>query len=105
MAWNNISKYLEKFFTITPPGKFYQKEVVKALNEILPINLSENDIVYRFGIIYIKNNPATSGTLKNEIFLNKEKIIRLLSEKITPTRSRSSDQSVGENSQIKDIRF
>lgn len=89
MAWNNISKYLEKFFTITPPGKFYQKEIIKALNEILPINLSENDAEYRFGIIYIKNN---NPVLKNEIFLNKEKIIRLLSEKI-------------KNSGIKDIRF
>ena len=91
MAWNNISKYLEKFFTITPPGKFYQKEIVKALNEVLNINLSENDVEYRFGIIYIKN-PAISGTLKNEIFLNKEKVIRLLSQKI-------------KNSGIKDIRF
>ena len=91
MAWNNISKYLEKFFTITPPGKFYQKEIVKALNEVLNINLSENDAEYRFGIIYIKN-PAISGTLKNEIFLNKEKVIRLLSQKI-------------KNSGIKDIRF
>ena len=57
MAWNNISKYLEKFFTITPPGKFYQKEIVKALNEVLNINLSENDVEYRFGIIYIKIPP------------------------------------------------
>ena len=91
MAWNKISGYLEKFFTITPPGKFYQKEIVKALNEVLNINLSENDVEYRFGIIYIKN-PAISGTLKNEIFLNKEKIIRFLSQKI-------------KNSGIKDIRF
>ena len=91
MAWNNISKYLEKFFTITPPKKFYQSEVAKALNEVLNINLSENDVEYRFGIIYIKN-PAISGTLKNEIFLNKEKIIQLLSQKI-------------KNSGVKDIRF
>ena len=89
MAWKNISGYLEKFFTITPPKKFYQGEVIKALNEILNINLSENEVEYRFGIIYIKNN---NPVLKNEIFLNKEKIIRLLSEKI-------------KNSGIKDIRF
>ena len=89
MAWKNISGYLEKFFTITPPKKFYQGEVIKALNEILNINLSENEVEYRFGIIYKKNN---NPVLKNEIFLNKEKIIRLLSEKI-------------KNSGIKDIRF
>jgi len=93
MAWKNISGYLEKFFTITPPGKFYQNEAVKALNEILNINLSENDIEYRFGVIYIKNNPAISGTLKNEIFLNKDKIIQLLSQKIKKICG------------IKDIRF
>lgn len=91
MAWNSISGYLEKFFTITPPKKFYQNEVIKALNEILNINLSENDAEYRFGTIYIKN-PAISGTLKNEIFLNKEKIIMSLSKKI-------------KNNKIKDIRF
>ena len=89
MPWNNIAKYLEKFFTITPPGKFYQKEIIKALNEILNINLSENDMEYRFGIIYIKNNNTA---LKNEIFLNKDKIIQLLSQKI-------------KKSGIKDIRF
>ena len=89
MPWNNIAKYLEKFFIISPPGKFYQKEVVKALNEILNINLSENDMEYRFGIIYIKNNNTA---LKNEIFLNKNRIIQLLSQKI-------------KKSGIKDIRF
>lgn len=89
MAWNNISKYLEKFFTIAPPKKFYQGEIIKALNEVLSINLSENDAEYRFGIIYIKN---TNSALKNEIFLNKEKIIKLLSQKI-------------KNSGVKDIRF
>lgn len=89
MAWKSISGYLEKFFTITPPKKFYQSEVVKALNEILNTDLSENDAEYRFGIIYIKNN---NSALKNEIFLNKEKIIRRLSEKI-------------KNSGVKDIKF
>ena len=89
MPWNNIAKYLEKFFIISPPGKFYQKEVVKALNEILNINLSENDVEYRFGVIYIKNNNTA---LKNEIFLNKNRIIQLLSQKI-------------KKSGIKDIRF
>lgn len=90
--WNNISNYLEKFFKITPPKKFYQDEIIRALNEILNINLSEDDAEYRFGTIYIKNNPAINGALKNEIFLNKEKIIRLLSQKI-------------KNNQIQDIRF
>ena len=72
MAWNNISKYLEKFFTITPPGKFYQKEIAKTLNEILNINLSENDVEYRFGTIYIKN-PAISGTLKKRDIFKQRK--------------------------------
>ena len=89
MAWNNIAKYLEKFFVISPPGKFYQKEIIKTVNEILNINLSENDIEYRFGVIYIKNNNTS---LKNEIFLNKNKIIQLLYQKI-------------KKSGIKDIRF
>ena len=89
MPWNSVSKYLEKFFVISPPGKFYQKEVIKTLNEILNINLSEDDAEYRFGIMYIKNN---NQSLKNEIFLNKEKIIKQLNQKI-------------KRDIIKDIRF
>lgn len=78
MAWKNISDYLNKFFIITPPKKFYQNEAVKVINKILNINLSVNDTEYRFGVIYIKNNSAISGLLKNEIFLNKNKIIQTL---------------------------
>ena len=89
MAWNNIAKYLEKFFIISPPGKFYQKEIIKSLNEILNINLSEDGAEYRFGIIYIKNN---NQSLKNEIFLNKEKILHQINQKL-------------KNQKIKDLRF
>ena len=91
MPWNSVSKYLEKFFVISPPGKFYQKEVIKALNEIFNINLSEDNIDFRFGVIYIKNHTI-SGALKNEIFLNKDRIIQLLSQKI-------------KKNGVKDIRF
>ena len=89
MPWNSVSKYLEKFFIISPPGKFYQKEIIKTLNEILNINLSEDDAEYRFGIIYIKKN---NQSLKNEIFLNKEKILRQINQKL-------------KNHKIKDLRF
>jgi len=89
MAWKNISGYLEKFFTRIPPGKFYQKEVIKALNEILNMELLENDVEYRFGIVYIRSSVQA---LKNEIFLNKEKIIQQLNQKI-------------KRDIIKDIRF
>jgi len=92
MPWNSVSKYLEKFFVISPPGKFYQKEIIKALNEILNIKLSEDNAKYRFGMIYIKNNSVTSGALKNEIFLNKEKILNQINQKL-------------KNHKIKDIRF
>jgi len=89
MPWNSVSKYLEKFFIISPPGKFYQKEIIKTLNEILNINLSEDDAEYRFGIIYIKKN---NQSLKNEIFLNKEKILRQINQKL-------------KNHKIKDLKF
>ena len=53
------------------------------------IELLEGDVEYRFGLVYIKNN---NQILKNEIFLNKEKIIQQLNQKI-------------KNNRIKDIRF
>lgn len=89
MAWKNISNYLEKFFLISPPKNFYQNEITKILNEILSVNFSENNIDFRFGVVYIKNN---NQALKNEIFLNKEKIIKALNQKI-------------KNNIIKDIKF
>lgn len=89
MAWNNISQYLEKFFVISPPKKFYQKEIIKALNEILGIELEDDDIDCRFRVVYIKNN---SLFLKNEIFLNKESIIEKTNQKL-------------KNNKITDIRF
>lgn len=90
MAWNSVSKYLEKFFTITPPKNFYQSEIIKALNDVLGVELkNNNDVDYRFGVVYIKNN---NQILKNEIFLNKEQIIEKLNQKI-------------KNNKIKDIRF
>lgn len=89
MAWKNISGYLEKFFTIVPPKKFYQKEIVRIINNIVNINLSQDDVDYMFGIVYVKSN---NQILKNEIFFNKEKIIKALSSEI-------------KNNKTKDIRF
>ena len=89
MAWKNISGYLEKFFTIAPPGMFYQNEAVKILNDIFRIQIKPEDIDVRFGVIYLKNqNPA----LKNEIFLNKARILEQINQKL-------------KNHKIKDIRF
>ncbi len=80
MAWKNISNYLEKFFTIAPPEKFYQNEAVKVLNNVLNIQLKPEEVDVRFGEVYVKNqNPS----LKNEIFLNKTRILNQINQKLT----------------------
>lgn len=89
MAWKKISNYLEKFFIIAPPEKFYQNEAVKVLNDVLGLQLKPEEVRVNFGEIYIKNqNPF----LKNEIFLNKTKILNQINQKL-------------KNHKIKDIRF
>ncbi|RJQ30477.1 DUF721 domain-containing protein [Candidatus Parcubacteria bacterium] len=86
---NSISNYLNKFFVISPPGKFYQNETVKVLNDIFRIQLKPEEIEVRFGEIYIKKqNPI----LKNEIFFNKKQILEQINQKL-------------KNHEIKNIRF
>lgn len=79
MAWHNISGYLDKFFKITPPKKYYQNKVAEVINSVLNTDLKDEEVECRAGMVFVK---IKNGALKNEIFLNKNKILEVLSEKL-----------------------
>lgn len=83
-----ISDLLKKFKNITAPDIIIRNYIVDIVKEIINIKLDKKNIFVKNGIVYIKTKPI----YKNEIFINKKKIINLLKEK------------VGDSVYIKDIR-
>jgi len=80
MGLNGIEKFLEKIKNITPPeifGRVYVKNGVKNYTGI-DLDIKKIKISTKEGCVYIKTTPAE----KNIIFLNKEKIINFLKEKM-----------------------
>ncbi len=73
-----ISKLLENFKKITPPDYYIKNSVASVIKDVSGFNLNKKNISYRNGIVYIK----TKQSYKSEIFINKQKIISILKEKI-----------------------
>lgn len=82
--WNIASNYLQKFLDIKPPKEFVKNEIIKAIKDVTGVELKEFDIEYKQRIIYIKIN---NNFFKNEIFINKSKIIKNLTEKLKQKNS------------------
>lgn len=81
MGFSGIEKYLNKFKKFKPPRKFLQDEVVNIIQQNFGIFIEANEIKEAGGILYFKiKNPV----LKNEIFINKDKILEKLSQRIGP---------------------
>lgn len=79
MTWDNVGKYLDKFKNLKPPQKFMQDEVAEVIQRLLNVSIESENINERGGVLYIKiKNPS----VKNEIFMNKNKILEELSKKL-----------------------
>ena len=83
-----ISDLLQKFKHITPPDITVRKSAVDIIKTTTNIELDKKDISIKNGVVYIKTQPI----YKNEIFINKQKIIKKLQER------------VGDNVFVKDLR-
>ncbi|MBI4691932.1 MAG: hypothetical protein HY773_00595 [Candidatus Terrybacteria bacterium] len=79
MPWENIGKFLERFSSFKPTKGFVQDEAAMAIEKVLNLKISPDDIEWRTGVVYIK---IKNSSLKNEIFLNKEKILEILKERV-----------------------
>lgn len=85
MTWNSVGNYLNKFKKLKPPKDFLKEQTVLVIKKILDIDLEPEDIDCRGATLFIKTKNAS---LKNAIFLNKEKILEKLSEKLGPKSPR-----------------
>ncbi|MBU3925585.1 DUF721 domain-containing protein [Patescibacteria group bacterium] len=79
MTWTGISDYLSRFRNLKAPEDFLKEKISSVINDVLKIIIKLEEIEVRNAVIFIKTkNPA----LKNTIFLNKEKILEKLSQKL-----------------------
>ncbi len=81
MDWKIAGGFLEKFKKIKPPKKFLQEEILKILQEKINFSFKQKDIEIKGNTILIKTD---NQSLKNEIFLKREKILSELTKKIGP---------------------
>ncbi len=79
MNWINVSSFLDKFRYLSPPHFFLLDLVVKNIQETTGLILKREEVELRNNFIYIKNLNILK---KNVIFLNKDKILRKLLEKL-----------------------
>ena len=74
----NISQYLERFKNLGGTERELKVVVVLAVKEAVGIEIDAGKVVFQNGEVIIKVNPAA----KNSIFIKKEKILKIIGEKI-----------------------
>jgi len=77
----NLDKFLNKFKGLKPPNDEIKINIIKIIKDDLNINLERKDISVRNKTIYINTKPI----IKNEIFINKYKLIETLRDKLGNT--------------------
>ncbi|MBU3668752.1 MAG: hypothetical protein FGM57_02155 [Candidatus Taylorbacteria bacterium] len=73
----NIGDFLSKFKIIRNP-KENREQISIILKNSIQLDVSESEIKVEKGVIYLYTHPA----VKNVIFLNKEKILVIIKEKL-----------------------
>lgn len=71
---------MDRFANLKTPKGFIQDEVIRAVKNVLNIEIEPEEVEWRAGVIYIKTQ---NQILKNEIFLRKEKILEILKERLS----------------------
>ena len=74
-----IRSFLNKFKHLTPPDQFIKKECISVIADMFNIEIKKNNISIKNNIIYIN----TSATIKSELFIKKESLLRELSNRIS----------------------
>ena len=71
---NNLGGLLEKFKNIIGASKFQKDAVISVVRDVAKINLEEKD----FDIKNFSIKLSVSPSIKNEIFMRKQKILTAL---------------------------
>lgn len=75
---NNLDQFLQKFRHIIPRETLIKDAFIQVIHEIFSLSLNKKEITVRGKIIFLSTSPI----IKQEIFLQKENILKLLSEKV-----------------------
>lgn len=79
MDIRHIASFLKRFKNITPPERDLKKALKTTLQEELQIEVLGSSIEIRNKIIYVHISP----TVKSEIFLHKDKILKTFHKKLS----------------------
>lgn len=75
---NHIKAFFARFKHLTPPHESIKKAVQKSIKKTLHKDIQlENITVSRYTVFINKNS-----VFKNEVFLNKEKLLTLISKEV-----------------------
>ena len=74
MSWNKISSYLDRFRAINTPQKTIKEIVVGVIAKSSGVVLETSDVDVKNQRVFLKITPI----LKNEIFLNRDRILETL---------------------------
>lgn len=74
MSIKKINNYLKKFSLLTPPNNIIKNKVVEIIKEKIGVDVPKNKIEVKNKKIYIN----TSTIIKNEIFIQKNSILKEL---------------------------
>lgn len=78
MAFAPLGDFLSRFKKLGLPNETIRKMAIEVIYNICAVNVSLEDVSYRDGVVYIK----LSGAPKSEIYINKQKILKELENKI-----------------------
>ena len=76
----NISIYLDKFKKIEVKSSNLKNHIIDSINNIIKINIDKKDVELKNGVVYLRVHPV----VKNEIFINKNTILKELNTKKIP---------------------
>lgn len=74
----NLDKFLDKFKKLKPPDDEIKTNLIIIIKNEINFSINRKDISFNNNIIYIK----TKSIIKNEIFINKYKILNLLNSNL-----------------------
>jgi hypothetical protein len=81
MEWKNVGTLLERVTRLLHSKQVFKKAVVKAVADVLGVQILESDVTMENGVVYIKTSPL----IKGEIFLQKRVLLELIN-KNNPTK-------------------
>lgn len=73
---NGIGDFLRKYLDFTPPEKIIAKAAISAIKEILDVDVSEEQITIKNGVVSI----AVDTIVKSELVFQKKKILSRIKE-------------------------